>query len=434
MLTLVISQKVDPKVYQDYKETFDIILVMQDQVDIDDFVKKTSSLNYDQKAVLLLKILQEKQKNSQENLINELKSEGVSYQSFYLPNAIWTRVSKKQLESLSQRKDIKNIYSNKAEKIDLGKQEISENGPSLSNSVDWNIKFINADKVWEKNVTGEGIIVANSDTGAKFDHPALFRTYVGNKGPSGVDHNYAWYDGLRERIDKPPNNCGYNLTVPCDDYGHGTHVLGTMVGRTPQNRTFSVAPNSRWMACRNMDHGLMNLRTFLACFQFYLAPHDVRGNNPDPTKRPHVVANSYGCSGSVCRFELAIQLVKALRAVGVATISSAGNSGRCSNTNNVPAMIEDGIAVGSTHFQTHRISPFSDKGPVTVDRSNRLKPDFTCPGDKIYSCIHCCNYYSTYSGTSMACPHIGGIIIWVFHKVMSYKFLQDLVIISKRKS
>lgn len=152
-----------------------------------------------------------------------------------------------------------------------------------------------------------------------------------------------------------------------------------MVGVAPENRTFGVAPGAKWMACRNMDHGLMNLRTFISCFQFYLAPHDVRGNNPDVSKRPHIIANSYGCSSTLCKIELATEAIKSLKAIGVATISSAGNNGRCSNTNNVPAMVEDGITVGSTHFQTNRISPFSDKGPVTVDRSNRMKPDFTAP-------------------------------------------------------
>lgn len=124
-----------------------------------------------------------------------------------------------------------------------------------------------------------------------------------------------------------------------------------------------------------MDHGLGDLATFLGCFQFYIAPTDVRGQNPDPTKRPHIIANSWLCGSQVCKLELFVPAVKALKLAGVAVIACAGNSGRCSNVNSVPAMIEEAITVGSTDHQSDRISRFSDKGPVTVDRSNRLKPD-----------------------------------------------------------
>jgi serine protease AprX len=170
-----------------------------------------------------------------------------------------------------------------------------------------------------------------------------------------------------------------------------------------------------------MDHGLGNLQTFLECFQFYLAPTDVHGNNPDTSKRPHVIANSYGCGSGTCKLELFVPAIKALKIAGVATIASAGNSGRCSNINNVPAMIEDVIAVGSTDFQTNTISKFSDKGPVTGDRSNRLKPDFTAPGARIYSAIHCCGDYRENSGTSMACPHIGASIALLWSGVPKLK-------------
>lgn len=221
LTTFVFSQKIDPKVYQDFKDEYEVMIYMQDQINIDYFNENTKSLNYDQKAQLLLQILLEQQRKTQKEMINELKSTHTSYESFYLPNCIWARLSKQQLESLAQRKDIKNIFSNKSQKIHLETPEIVEKIPYNPNSIEWNIKWINADKVWEKGVRGEGIIVANSDTGVKFDHPALIKSYLGNKGDK-IEHDYAWWDGLRERIDRPRNICGYNLTSACDDYGHGT--------------------------------------------------------------------------------------------------------------------------------------------------------------------------------------------------------------------
>jgi subtilisin family serine protease len=42
------------------------------------------------------------------------------------------------------------------------------------NAVEWGVNAINANQVWSTfGLRGEGIVVANIDTGADFDHPAL---------------------------------------------------------------------------------------------------------------------------------------------------------------------------------------------------------------------------------------------------------------------
>lgn len=191
-----------------------------------------------------------------------------------------------------------------------------------------------------------------------------------------------------------------NLTVPCDDYGHGTHVIGTMAASNfATGRIFAVAPKSRWMACRSMDHGLGDLVTFLYCMQFMLSPTDVYGKNPDPSKRPHVLANSYGCSSYICNNTFK-QTTEACRAAGIVIVASAGNYGSCSNINSAPAFYEATIAVGALAKNSDKVTKFSDRGPVTVDRSNRIKPDFVAPGDAVYSCTHR-NRYTEMKGTSM---------------------------------
>ena len=63
---------------------------------------------------------------------------------------------------------------------------------------------VNADDVWgEFGVTGEGITVANIDTGVQYDHPALVGKYRGNNGDGTFDHNYNWFNaaGSCSRID-----------------------------------------------------------------------------------------------------------------------------------------------------------------------------------------------------------------------------------------
>ena len=47
-----------------------------------------------------------------------------------------------------------------------------------------------------------------------------------------------------------------------------------------------------------MDVGVGTPATYTECFQWFIAPTDIMGNNPDPTKRPHVMNNSWGCPPS----------------------------------------------------------------------------------------------------------------------------------------
>ena len=59
-----------------------------------------------------------------------------------------------------------------------------------------------------------------------------------------------------------------------------------------------VAPGAKWIGCRNMDQGVGTPATYTECFQFFIAPTDLNGQNPNPTLRPHVMNNSWGCPPS----------------------------------------------------------------------------------------------------------------------------------------
>jgi uncharacterized repeat protein (TIGR01451 family) len=104
-------------------------------------------------------------------------------------------------------------------------------------------------------------------------------------------------------------------------------------------------------------------------------------------------------------------VVENLRAAGIVTVHSAGNSGNNCETVNTPAAIyEASFTVGATDTFDN-IASFSSRGPVTVDGSNRLKPEVAAPGTSIRSSWPG-PYYEYYwqSGTSMAAPHVAGLI------------------------
>jgi serine protease AprX len=139
------------------------------------------------------------------------------------------------------------------------------------------------------------------------------------------------------------------IKPPCDDNGHGTHTTGTTIGDDGAGNQVGVAPGAQWIGCRNMDQGNGTPATYTECFQFFIAPTDLNGQNPNPALRPHVMNNSWGCpvsEGCTTRAELE-QIVNNTQAAGIFVEVSAGNAGPgCSSINDPPAIYEASFSTG----------------------------------------------------------------------------------------
>jgi subtilisin family serine protease len=270
--------------------------------------------------------------------------------------------------------------------------------PPAPSGPQWNISMIGADRVWsELGVTGQGIVVGESDSGVQGDHPALRDGYRGRNGQD----DYNWLDPWNATRD------------PTDIGGHGTHTTGTAVGRGG----IGVAPEAEWIGCVNLARNLGNPPAYLECMQFMLAPY-AQGANPfkagDPARAAHVLNNSWGCPPiEGCDPGALAPATRALRAAGIFVVASAGNDGpRCESVNAPIALYDDVFSVGAID-QDGSIADFSSRGPVTVDGSGRIKPDIVAPGVGIRSSLPG-SAYGRNSGTSMAGPHIAGVValIW----------------------
>jgi hypothetical protein len=359
---------------------------------------------------------------SQAPLLAALNQRRIEVRSYWIANLLWVRGSAADLQFIASRPEVAHIYPNPQIHLDLPNLQIEpafmeifksyaiENlRESNLSTVEWNIQKVNAPLIWAAGITGQGAVIAGQDTGYKWDHPALINQYRGWDGAS-ADHNYNWHDAIHPPTPGAPTNnpCGYDSLVPCDDNSHGTHTMGTMVGDDGAGNQIGMAPGARWIGCRNMDQNVGTPATYIECFQWFVAPTDLEGNNPRPDLAPDVINNSWACPPSEgCNWASLQPAIEAVRAAGILVVASAGNSGSsCSTVNNPPAIYQAAFSVGATN-DLDLIANFSSRGPVTIDGSYRLKPDVSAPGVSVRSST--LYGYAASSGTSMAAPHVSGL-------------------------
>lgn len=147
--------------------------------------------------------------------------------------------------------------------------------------------------------------------------------------------------------------------------------------------------------------------------QFMLAPFPLGGDpfkDGDPSRGAYVINNSWECPDvEGCDPDALHPAVRALHAAGVFVVVSAGNDGpSCDTIKNPLSLYPEVFSVGAIDSSS-KLASFSSLGPVTVDGSNRIKPDIVAPGVDILSSTPG-NTYARYPGTSMAGPHVVGVV------------------------
>lgn len=394
-------------------EEVEFLIIMHDQADVSD---AGSFELKEEKGSFVFNTLRQFAEQSQKPILDLLDAQNVSYQSLFIVNAIHAKGNASMIQTIARRQDVRIVIDDTPVKYSTPEQW----QPSYThsrNAVEWGIAMINADDVWELGFRGEGVVVGGEDTGYEWDHPALINQYRGyDKNVDTVNHNYNWHDAIHaldpHNPDSTLNPCGLDSKVPCDDRGHGTHTMGTMIGLDSANQ-IGVAPEAQWCGCRNMERGWGTPFTYIECFQWFLGPTDLNNENPDPSKAPHVINNSWscpvveGCDSS--NWEVMNLVVNNLRVAGIVVVVSAGNSGSsCSSITTPAAIFEGSFSVGATAMND-TIAGFSSRGPVAVDSSFRLKPNVSAPGVFVRSASLNGGYVHS-SGTSMAGPHVAGVV------------------------
>lgn len=408
------KDKIDPQVWETASggASTEVIVVMKARADLS-ATKLPNSKNA--KGALVFNRLREFAAHTQQPIGAFLAGKKVGYTSFYIVNALYLRADRPLLEQLASRPDVDRIDPNPWVKLDAPRTEAAN-----ARAVEWGVGKILADSVWSLGITGQGVIIGGQDTGVEWNHPLIKSRYRGWVNNAPV-HHYNWHDAIHaiNPLNEDPdtsatnNPCGLNSLTPCDDNDHGTYTIGIVVGDDGAGNQTGVAPGAQWIACRNMERGYGSPASYIEGFQWFLAPTDVEGNNPDPDLAPHVINNSWSCPEiegcNAGNWALMEEAVENLRTAGVVVIVSAGNSGSsCNSIDAAPAIFSGAFAVGATR-NNDTIAGFSSRGLIAADGSLRLKPDVSAPGVGIRSARRG-GKFMTSNGTSAAGPMVVGVV------------------------
>ena len=362
-------------------QSSDLIVKFTDQADL----SAAYGMDWQARGLYVVDTLRAVAERDQADAIAYLDGLGLEHQTFLAGNELYVwAADQMRVLGLASLPNVAYVRAPGIYYLD----PIIEEVPMPEAITDWGITDTRADQFWTTfGFQGEGIVVANIDTGVQWDHPALVNQF----NCASPTDPACWED--------PSNICGPGGV--CDNNGHGTHTMGTMVSDDDPGLTYiaGMSPNSKWIACKGCESSSCSEYALNTCADWILAP------DADPANRPHVVNNSWGGGGGDAWY---LGKVVAWRASGIFPAFSAGNNYSC-NSLGSPGDYQASFGSAS-HTSSRTISDFSSKGPSAFGHEPYTKPNISAPGSYICSTVPTDGWSCGYSGTSMASPHSAGAV------------------------
>ncbi len=347
-------------------EDFDVASLMS--------IHSTNTRSRQEAKAMVCETLEELSFDSQKEvrtLLNGMTRSGnvSNVHHFWLINAVSLHATPEVIEQLAATPGVEYIYHDRT--------EVMISPMADAQNTNWGLAFIGSDKLNAQGINGEGVTVAVLDTGVDLDHS----TFNAGQVNTGLSKSFVFFEFDAE-----------------DGNGHGTHCATTIAGQG-----VGVAIKAEIIAGKVLSSsGSGSLSGIVQGIEH-------------ATKHADIASMSLGGTdnGSVNDMERAVR--KGVDA-GVVFVIAAGNSGPNSFTIGTPGCEPKAITVGAladvdgnhtSGGQSHDIARFSSRGADSTHNAN--KPDVTAPGVNIFAGWKN-GQFNTISGTSMATPHVAGVV------------------------
>ncbi len=377
-----------------------VFILVQGELDTEWIDAVTADMTREVRQQFVVEALKERAEISQAPVLSELEmftsAQVENVKTLWLANAIYCEATHAVIRQMANRSDVTLIERGTYENSGLIEPvEVTEPASGGTDALAWGVAKINADDVWALGYDGSGVIVGIIDTGTDYNHMDLHNNMWHDTG-AGYHYGWDFYD---------------NDDNPMDDYGHGTHCSGTVLGDGSEGTETGVAPGATCMALR-INYYSGGEYTWIQAMEF--------GTDYGAA----VLSMSLGSGQGNTTLRTAEQN---LLTAGVFHSVSAANSGPGSGTilssgDSPPPWFHPDqsyhggqsavVTVGATN-SSDGIASFSSRGPVTcwsdyTDTAPLIDPDVSGPGVDVLS-TQWGGGYTTMSGTSMAAPHVAGV-------------------------
>ncbi|MBW4475412.1 MAG: S8 family serine peptidase [Tolypothrix brevis GSE-NOS-MK-07-07A] len=257
--------------------------------------------------------------------------------------------------------------------------------PNLGGN-NWGADLVKAPEAWAKGYTGKGVVVAVVDTGVDRNHDDLkdnIWTNTKEIAGNGIDDDANGYvdDFNGWNFDGNDNNT-------LDVAGHGTHVSGTIAGEKNDFGVTGIAYDAYIMPVKVLNDSGSGSYDAIA-----------QGIRYATDNGANVINLSLGGDYPNSALESALKYASSKGAI---VVMAAGNDSGLQPGYPARYADETGIAVGAVD-KNNNLASFSNLAgfnPLTY---------VTAPGVDVYSTLPG-NKYANYSGTSMASPHVAGVV------------------------
>lgn len=341
------------------------------------------------KRARLVAALRARATRCQDLLARDLAAaDGEDRTNLWLINSVAARVRAGRVQRLAQRAGVEAVFLNKEVSLPQDPPSAIPAGePGNPGFTFWNLSEIRVPDLWALGYYGQGVVVATLDTGVDAGHLDI--------GPNWRGGGNSWFD---------PNG---EHSAPYDANGHGTQVMGILLGGNSLGVDIGAAPGAQWIAAKIFnDAGVSDLAKIHASYQWLLDPD----GDPSSDDAPDIVNNSWALPDpGACTGEFAADIAL-LKAADIAVVSAAGNFGPSSGTSVEPANNPGSLSVGAVDYYRDLVYS-SSHGPSACD--NGVFPSLVAPGKDIFTTGLTSGganpgAWAYGSGTSMSAPHVAG--------------------------